>query len=233
MRLTLVVLEENTGRTVQLTHDNAFAAVDDERSLFRHERDFAHVDVVFADFLDGAGFGGITVKNFELDAGAQCRAVGEPSQLAFSDVKLGLLQLVAEELQTGITVVARDREDGSEGCLQAVILTAFGLDIRLKEFFVAAKLHFQQGGHFKDARTRSKTLPNAFLFSERVRHGDSVRREGEKNTWVQSSIDGKHCLHGLQRRQKPLGQYQVLRPRGWNVRDIFLLFPIIQTLTLS
>ena len=182
MRLTLVVLEENTGRTVQLAHDNAFATVDDEGRLFGHERNFAHVDVVFADFFHRTGFGGITVKNFQTNASSQSGAVGETAQLAFRHIKFGLLKLIVRKSEAGVAVVARDREDGSERSLQAVVLAAFGLDISLKEIFVAAKLHFQQGRHFKDARTRSKTLPNAFLFSERVRHGNSVRREGEKNT---------------------------------------------------
>ena len=70
VRLALVVLEEDAGRAVQLAHDDSFAAVDDEGRLFRHERNFTHVDVVFADFLDRAGLGGVTVKNLQADAGS-------------------------------------------------------------------------------------------------------------------------------------------------------------------
>ena len=36
----------------------------------------------------------------------------------------------------------------------------------------------KQGRHFKDARARGKALADALLFSERVRHGHSVRQYG-------------------------------------------------------
>ena len=176
VRLALVVLEEDAGGAVQLADDDALGPVDDEGALLRHERDFAHVHVVFADFLDRAGFGGVTVVNLEADLRAQAAAVGETAQLALGDVEFRLGQGVVLELEAGVAVVAQDREDGGERGLQTDVFVPCGRGhVVLQEVFVGAKLGFEQGGHFKDARTRGKALPDALLFSERVRHGDSVR----------------------------------------------------------
>ena len=51
--LAAVVLEEHPGRAVQLGHDHALGAVDDERAGGGHERDLAHVDLLLLDFLHG------------------------------------------------------------------------------------------------------------------------------------------------------------------------------------
>ena len=60
---------------MQLTDDDTFASVNHKGSLVRHERDFAHVDIVFADFLNGSGSCRITVVDFELDFRSQGRTV--------------------------------------------------------------------------------------------------------------------------------------------------------------
>ena len=176
VRLALVMFKENAGRTVQLADDDAFRAVDDERALLRHERDFAHVDVIFANFLQRLGLGGIAVKDFQLDLGAKTAAERQAAELALGDVEFRFSKLVIDEAKTCVTVVAGNREDGSKRCLQ----TVFGIalvrgNVRLQKFFVGTKLSIKQGRHFKDARARGKALADALLFSERVRHGHSVR----------------------------------------------------------
>ena len=216
------MLEEDAGRTVQLAHDHALAAVDDERSLLGHERNFAHVHFVFADFLEGLGFGRVAVVDLELDAGAQGRRVGQAAQLALGDVEFGLLKAVAQELQTRVAVVARDRENGGESRLQTDILAVLRLDIGLEKLFVATQLRFQQRGHFKDARTRGKALPNALLFSERVRHGHSVqgRWEGE---YACGSRPPRRPVVKSYGREKPPGQYACIAP----VRHMVVLFCLL------
>ena len=176
MGLALVMLEEDAGRTVQLGNDDAFRAVHDERALFRHQGDFPHVDVVLTDFLDRFRLSGFTIVDFKTDLGAKTRAVGKTAQLALSHVELRFGKVVACESQTGVTIVARDREDRGEGGLKAEIAAArSGLHVGLQEVFVRTKLNIKQGRHFKDARARGEALADALLFSERVRHVDSVR----------------------------------------------------------
>ena len=176
VRLALVVLEEDAGGTMELGNDHALRPVDDEGALLRHQRDFAHVHVVFTDFLDRL-LGAVAVVNFQLNARAQAARVGQAAKLALGHVEFGLGQLVVDEAETGIPVVADDREDGGKGSLKAHgVVSGIRSYVRLQEFFVGTKLNIKQGRHFKDARTRGKALADALLFSERVRHGHSVRR---------------------------------------------------------
>ena len=50
--LRLNALEEHARRAVQLRHDHALGAVDDERSVVRHQRDFAEEDFLLLDVPD-------------------------------------------------------------------------------------------------------------------------------------------------------------------------------------
>ena len=176
VRLSLVVFEENAGRTVQLADNHSFRTVDDERALFRHQGNLTHVDVVLADFLNRFRLGSVAVENLKLNLGTQAAAIRQAAQLAFFHVEFRLSEFVIDEAKTSVTVVAGNRENGSKSRLQTVFgFAVFGGDIRLQKFFVGTKLSIKQGGHFKDARARGKALADALLFSERVRHGHSVR----------------------------------------------------------
>ena len=87
MGLALIVLEEDAGRAMQLADDDAFRTVDDERALFRHQRNFAHVNIVFTDFLDRAGLGCFAVIDLKTDLGAKAAAIGQAAELAFGHVE--------------------------------------------------------------------------------------------------------------------------------------------------
>jgi len=54
MRFALVVVEEHAGATVELRHDDAFGAVDDEGAGVRHQRDLAEVDFLLLDVAHDA-----------------------------------------------------------------------------------------------------------------------------------------------------------------------------------
>ena len=47
MRLALVMVKEYPGRPVKLTYDNPLSPVDNECTLFGHERDGAKIDFLF------------------------------------------------------------------------------------------------------------------------------------------------------------------------------------------
>ena len=117
VRLTFVMFKEDARRTMQLTHNHAFSAVHDERTLLSHERDFTHVDIIFTNFFDGTRGSGFTIKNFQLDLRTKTAGVGQTTELAFSNVKFRLFKSVFEEGEASITIVANDREDGGKGRL--------------------------------------------------------------------------------------------------------------------
>jgi len=47
------MVEKHTWRPMHLRYDNAFGAVHDERTIRRHQRHIAHVNILFFDILDG------------------------------------------------------------------------------------------------------------------------------------------------------------------------------------
>ena len=111
MRLTLVMLKEDARRTMQLTHDHAFGTVHNERPLFRHQRHFAHIDVVLTNFLNGLRLSSLAIVDFQTDLRAQTARIGKTTELAFGNVEFRLSKLITGKTQTRETVMARDREN--------------------------------------------------------------------------------------------------------------------------
>ncbi len=120
--LALVVLEEHAGRTVQLRHDHALGAVDDERALVGHQGHFAHVDLLLFHFLDHLGLRSrrLAVINDELHLGAHGRRKGQTRGLALAHIKGRLGQVVFDELHLHKTIVRNNRESSIESGLQAL-----------------------------------------------------------------------------------------------------------------
>jgi len=162
----LVVLEEHTGRTVQLRHDHALGAVDDERALLGHERHFAHVDLLLFDFLDhlGLGGGGLTVINDELHTGTNSRGKGQTTGLALAHIERWLGQVVFDELHLDKTVVRDDGERSFKRCLQAFWRALTRCALSLQERGVGVLLHLQQIGNFQHAVAAAETLADALAF---------------------------------------------------------------------
>ena len=121
MRLAAVVLEEHARRAVELRHDDALGAVDDERAVVGHERHLAHVDLLLLHFLDRV-LRRFAIHDHEAHLGAQRRAIGQAALLAFDDVERRRQQREADELEPGVARVARDREYRRERGLQAFVL---------------------------------------------------------------------------------------------------------------
>ncbi len=76
VRFAAIMLEEHAGRTMQLRNNDALGAVDDKGTGIRHERNFAHVDFLFFDFLDRR-LAGFAVQQYQAHLGAQRRSVGQ------------------------------------------------------------------------------------------------------------------------------------------------------------
>ena len=107
---------------MQLTHHNAFRAVDDECTLRRHERDLAHVHFLFlgAFFLP------------QLKCHVQWRAVGLPFALRFERRQFWLTDIVVAKIKNCLLIVAFDRENFLENSLKPLIF-ALRIRVRLSE----------------------------------------------------------------------------------------------------
>ncbi len=122
MGLAPVVLEEYPGRAVQLRHDHALSAVDDERARRSHERYFTHVHFLFLDFFHRR-LGSFLVHDREAHFGAQRRRKGKSALLTFLDVERRLAEHEAHEFEACILGMALDRENALESRLQPLRLT--------------------------------------------------------------------------------------------------------------
>ena len=171
VRLAAVVIEEHAGAAMQLRDDDSLGAVDDERAVLGHERQFAEVDLLFAHVLHGllrtARF---LVEHHEPNLDAQRRRIGEAAQLAFLDVEHRLAEPIAHVLERRVAGVAGDREYAIEGRVQADLVTTRLRRIRLQESPVGIELNRQQVWRAEDARTLAKVLADALLFGERIGH---------------------------------------------------------------
>src|SRR5215469_15352946 len=89
-------LKEDAGRTVQLAHDYALGAVDDERAVLRHQRYVAEENFLLLDVADRAVAGlGILLVNRQAHRDLERRGVGHAALFALVHV---VLQLQADRV---------------------------------------------------------------------------------------------------------------------------------------
>ena len=62
MGFAVIMIEEHAWRTVHLADDYALGAVDGEGSVFRHQRNVTHVNILFFNVFDFAR-AGIDIDN--------------------------------------------------------------------------------------------------------------------------------------------------------------------------
>ena len=103
MCLAAIVIEKDAGAAMQLRDDDAFGAVDDERAVVCHERQFTQIHFLFAHVLDGLlGAACFLVEHHETNFDAQRCRIGQTAKLAFLDVEDRLAQAIAHVLERGV-----------------------------------------------------------------------------------------------------------------------------------
>ena len=171
MGLALVMIEEDTGRTVQLRDDDALGAVDDEGAGLGHERQFAHVDFLLAHVLDDLGAGrSVLVVDHQPQQHAQGRGKGRAAQMTLALVEHWIAQAILDILQDGVARVALDGEHGLEGRMQPEIPAVLDRHIGLQELAIGVDLRRQQERDVQDTGTLAEVFADALLFGERIGH---------------------------------------------------------------
>jgi hypothetical protein len=158
---------------VQLRHDDALGAVDDERPVIGHQRDVAEVDLLLLDVADGLGARlGVLVPDHEPDRHLERDRVRHPALEALVDVVLEVerhpapadlvdqaarlvtppalvpvADRVLDELQRGVLAEIRDREDRLEDGLQTDVVTLGRQGVHLQEPIVGLLLDLDQVGN--------------------------------------------------------------------------------------
>ena len=121
--------EEHTRRTVQLRHNNALGAVDDERAILGHVGNGAkeHILNHRAEVL----MVGVGAIQFQLSL--QGYAIGQATLQTLVDSVAGRVDIVIQELKNEIVSCVGDREVLGEHLIQAVVLTFLRRSVQLQE----------------------------------------------------------------------------------------------------
>ena len=198
--LALVVVEDHARAAVQLGHDHALGAVDDEGAVLGHERQLAEVDLLLDRALHARGARGLLVHDAQPQADAERRGVGQPAHLAFLDVEHRLAEVVVDVLERRMARIALDREHAVEcgvqarapqvllddalllllreqpaaGDLAARVRGQFRVQrtglVQLQELRVRVGLDREQRRHVQNALALAKVFPDALLLGERIGH---------------------------------------------------------------
>ena len=127
--------EIDAGGAVELGDDDAFGAVDDEFAAADHDGHVAEVDLLLA---------GGAVGQAEAQPDAERASVGEPELAALVRVVARFAEVVLDELQRQLLVVALDGEDFAQHPFQSRLRALVPGHIQLQEAVVRARLHFGQ-----------------------------------------------------------------------------------------
>ena len=140
------LLEHDARRAVQLAHDHALGAVDDEGSERREERKLTEIDFLLDDVLRPlACFG--RLEDDELERGLERRGVRHVALDALGDGVLRLAKSVALELEREVLVDVRDREQVLEDALESDVLAVLRGCVQLQQRLEGAGLDVEEMRH--------------------------------------------------------------------------------------
>src|SRR5690348_20405 len=119
---------------MQLRHHHSLCAIDDKRALRRHQRDFAHVNLLFLRPL----------LLLQLKGDMERRAVSLSLALRLQRRQFWFTDLEMAEIQRGFLIVALDRKNFLKYGLQAVVLPLAKGHVLLQEIDVRVQLNFDE-----------------------------------------------------------------------------------------
>ena len=101
--LAFVMIKENARGTVHLRNDHALGTVTDKGAFFGHQRNIAHIDILFFDVVNGFGPGSfIGIPNHQTQRCLNRRGKSHVAFDTFVNVILGLFQLVFNKLKLAV-----------------------------------------------------------------------------------------------------------------------------------
>ena len=168
MGLALVMIEEDARRAVHLGDDHALGAVDDERAVLGHERNVAHIDVLFLDVLDrlGAGFL-VHIEHDQAQRDLQRRGKGHGALLALLDVVFRLFEVDSRHIPEAR--IPRNPGSGTPmaktACSPSSLRPPSGF-IHLEELVVGGLLDLDEVGHLRHFDDLAEVLAKPFASSE-------------------------------------------------------------------
>ncbi len=160
------MFEEHARGAVQLGHDHALGAVDDEGTGGGHQGQFAHVDFLFLHFLDDRLGRRFLVQDHQTHLGTQRGREGQATLLALFDVKRRSAQHIRQEFEARKAIVRHDGENRGESRLQAFILAFRCGTFGLQEILIRLDLSREQERNVVDVCAFREGFANALLLSK-------------------------------------------------------------------
>jgi hypothetical protein len=144
---TTVVIEEGAGATVQLADDDAFRTIDNECTIFGHQRNGTKVNLLFLNVMDGFIAGIVFIIDGQTHIDLDRCFVRHASRVTFFDVVFRFFQLVADEIEFAGFIEIADWENAFKNALKTGVRTLFGRDIRLQKSLIGTSLNVDQVWH--------------------------------------------------------------------------------------
>ena len=139
---TLVMIKEDTRRTVQLGDNNPLGTIDNKSTIIRHQWHFTHENRFgFNHLLQFALVMIALVINSQTHPYPQRRGVSDASQLTFTHVKFRSAQFITDILQFNQPIMAYDRKNGRKGFMQTNISPFVRRNAFLQKITVRINLH--------------------------------------------------------------------------------------------
>ncbi len=140
------LLEHHAGRAVELAHDYALGAVDDEGSEWGEERKLTEIDFLLDDVLRSLSRFG-RLEDDELECGLQGRGVRHVALDAFGHGVLGLAKRITLVLEREVLVNVGNREQVLEDALESDVLAVLRGRVELQQRLEGAGLDVEEMRH--------------------------------------------------------------------------------------
>ena len=104
---------------MHLRNDDTLGTVDDKGTFVRHQRNIAHINVLFLDVVDRTGTGGlVNIPDNQTQRGFDRRGIGHVAFDAFVNVILRLFEFVFDKLKFAGSGKVFNGENGFENFFQ-------------------------------------------------------------------------------------------------------------------
>ena len=139
--LTLIMVKENTRRTVHLRNNNTLRSVKNKGSLIRHQRNIAHINILLLDVMDRFGSGSlISIPNNQAQRRLNGRRISHISFDTFINIIFRCLEFIFNKLQFAVSGKIFNRKNRFENFFQTEF-TFFGT-IGLNKIVIRTGLNF-------------------------------------------------------------------------------------------
>ncbi len=133
---------------MQLAHDHALGAVDDEGAEGREERQLTEIDFLLDLVLDALlAVSDVLLEHREGQRGLERRGIRHVALDALLDGVLRLAKRVADEVQREVLVDIGDREQVLEDPLESDVFAVVRSGIQLEQRLEGANLNVEEMGH--------------------------------------------------------------------------------------